>query len=64
MKKSLIFLSLIMIILFFSTINVYASDTNEIVYGNISYLNSTQNSDYVNEYLFNSNHDYKNNFPF
>lgn len=38
--------------------------TNEIVYGNITYLNSTLNSDYVNNYLFNSNHNYKNNFPF
>lgn len=37
--------------------------TNEIVYGNISYID-TQNYDYVNEYLFNENHNFKNNFPF
>lgn len=36
--------------------------TDKIVYGNLSYLTKTQNTNYVNEYLFDARHDYKNNF--
>lgn len=38
--------------------------TNEIVCGNISYLNETQNTEYVNGYIFNDQNNFKNNFPF
>ena len=38
--------------------------TNEIVYGNISYLSETQNTKYVNDYIFNDQNNFKNNFPF
>lgn len=36
--------------------------TNYVVYGNLSYINLSQHIDNLNEYIFNTNHYYKNNF--
>lgn len=55
---------------FINNDDLYAPDffadtiySNQIVYGNISYINSATNTSYINKYLFNANNKYKNNFP-